>query len=111
MEKIIERGLVASRWLLAPFYIGLIGAMALLMLKFLQELWDFADQAWSMRAPDAILSSLTLIGLALVANLVLTVMLAGYEHFVSKIDLGAGGKIDLSGLKMKLITSIIAIAG
>lgn len=128
MEKFIERGLFASRWILAPFYIGLIGALAMLMLMFMQELWHFVLQvqesllgvegAKPMLAQDAILACLALIDISLAANLIIIVVFSGYENFVSKIDVGDHedapswkGKVDFTGLKIKLIASIVAISG
>ena len=71
-----------------------------------------------MHAEGAILLALTLIDLSLAANLVLIVIFSGYENFVSKIDIGDHedrpewmGTVDFSGLKLKLIASIVAISG
>jgi uncharacterized protein (TIGR00645 family) len=118
MEKIIEKGLFASRWLLAPFYIGLIGALAMLLITFAQELWHFVENIKTFAANDAILACLALIDISLAANLVIIVVFSGYENFVSKIDVGDHedapswkGKVDFTGLKIKLIASIVAISG
>jgi uncharacterized protein (TIGR00645 family) len=127
MEKFIERGLFASRWILAPFYIGLVGALAMLMLTFMQELWHFVQQVLAsfsgdagtmLKAQDAILACLALIDISLAANLLIIVVFSGYENFVSKIDVGDHedapswkGKVDFTGLKIKLIASIVAISG
>jgi uncharacterized protein (TIGR00645 family) len=118
MEKIIEKGLFASRWILAPFYIGLIGALAMLLVTFAQELVHFVTNIQSMGANDAILACLALIDISLAANLVIIVVFSGYENFVSKIDIGEHedapswkGKVDFTGLKIKLIASIVAISG
>jgi uncharacterized protein (TIGR00645 family) len=118
MEKIIEKGLFASRWLLAPFYVGLIGALAMLLVTFAQELLYFVSNIMAMKANDAILASLALIDISLAANLLIIVVFSGYENFVSKIDVGDHedapswkGKVDFTGLKIKLIASIVAISG
>lgn len=118
MERIIERGLFASRWLLAPFYIGLVGSLAVLLIKFGQELLHFMLHFGSMEGTDVILACLALIDMSLAANLVLIVVFSGYENFVSKIDIDDHtdmpswkGKVDFAGLKIKLIVSIIAISG
>jgi uncharacterized protein (TIGR00645 family) len=127
MEKFIERSLFASRWLLAPFYIGLVGALAMLLVTFTQELWHFVQQVQSsfsgdaaqmLKAQDAILACLALIDISLAANLIIIVVFSGYENFVSKIDVGNHedapswkGKVDFTGLKIKLIASIVAISG
>ncbi|OYW14304.1 MAG: hypothetical protein B7X02_00340 [Rhodospirillales bacterium 12-54-5] len=118
MEKYLERGLFASRWLLAPAYVGLAGSLAILMLKFMQELLHFFVSFWEMSANDAILACLSLIDVTLAANLLIIVTFSGYENFISKMDVeghedvpGWQGKVDFSGLKLKLIASMVAISG
>ena len=121
-ERILERGLFMSRWLMAPFYVGLIGAVVALMVVFFQDLAHEFPLIWSadhgMTGDGAIMLALTLIDLSLAANLVIIVMFSGYENFVSKIDTGTHedrpewmGTVDFSGLKLKLIASIVAISG
>jgi uncharacterized protein (TIGR00645 family) len=121
MLKKIETGLegliFTSRWLLAPFYIGLVGAVILLLVKFCQEFIHVAPHILVSSEGDAILAILTLVDMSLVANLLLIIIFSGYENFVSKID-AAGhedkpewmGKVDFSALKLKLIASIVAIS-
>ena len=118
VEGALERGLFASRWLMAPMYIGLAVALAMLTIVFLRELAYYAPQALTMSADKAILAILTLIDLTLAANLLVIVLFSGYENFVSKIDIGNHpdrpdwmGRVDFGGLKMKLIASIVAISG
>jgi uncharacterized protein (TIGR00645 family) len=118
LETPIERGIFYSRWLLAPFYVGLIGALAGLLVTFTQELWHFLSHLMSMGANDAILAALALIDLSLAGNLLIIVIFSGYENFVSKIDVAEAddkldwrGKVDFTGLKLKLIASIVAISG
>jgi uncharacterized protein (TIGR00645 family) len=121
-EKVLERGLFASRWLMAPFYVGLLAALGALMVVFFQELSHEIPLLWSadhgMDADGAIMLALSLIDLSLAANLVLIVVFSGYENFVSKIDTAAHedrpewmGTVDFSGLKLKLSASIVAISG
>lgn len=117
-ELWLERGLFASRWLMAPFYIGLVVGLVALMVVFVQELiHEVPAVITSARADDAIVLALSLIDLSLGGNLLLIVILSGYENFVSKIDLGDHpdrpdwlGTLDFAGLKMKLIASIVAIS-
>ncbi len=127
LEGAIEGGLFASRWLMAPFYIGLVAALVALMVVFFQELahqipmlWTFdaVTHAYAMTADDAIMLALSLIDPSLAANLVLIVMFSGYENFISKLDVGDHkdrpdwmGTVDFSGLKLKLVASIVAISG
>jgi uncharacterized protein (TIGR00645 family) len=117
-ERWLEEGLFASRWLMAPMYIGLIVTLGMLVVIFMRELVHYAPEIMNMTAEETILLCLTLIDLTLAANLLLIVMFSGYENFVSKIEVGDGkdrpdwmGKVDFSGLKMKLIASIVAISG
>ncbi|EJL24713.1 TIGR00645 family protein [Caulobacter sp. AP07] len=117
LEEWLERGLFASRWLMAPFYVGLVVCLAALIVVFFQELAHELPRLLSMKPEDAIMLSLSLIDLSLAANLLVIVILSGYENFVSKIDLAEGadkpewmGTVDFSGLKMKLIASIVAIS-
>ncbi|MCA0355900.1 MAG: TIGR00645 family protein [Proteobacteria bacterium] len=117
VETWLERGLFASRWLMAPFYVGLVLALAALLVVFFQELFRELPHILSMKPEDAILMALTLIDLSLAANLMVIVILSGYENFVSKIDTASHedrpdwmGAVDFSGLKMKLIASIVAIS-
>ena len=117
-EDILERGLFASRWLLAPMYLGLVVALLMLVVIFFRELAYYVPQMMTLSAEAVILVALTLIDLTLAANLLLIVMFSGYESFVSKFDFDAGddrpgwmGKVDFGGLKMKLIASIVAISG
>nr|VFJ54635.1 MAG: TIGR00645 family protein [Candidatus Kentron sp. DK]VFJ61177.1 MAG: TIGR00645 family protein [Candidatus Kentron sp. DK] len=120
IENIIETLIFNSRWLLAPFYLGLVAGIALVLLKFIQE---FLHLAWplshllAMPESELILAVLTLVDMSLVANLLLIIVFSGYENFVSKIDTAGHedrpdwmGKVDFSGLKVKVIASIVAIS-
>ena len=118
IEIRFERGLFASRWLMAPMYLGLIVSLAMLVIVFMRELIYYAPQAFAMNSDQVILVILTLIDLSLAGNLLLIVLFSGYENFVSKLDIDDTvdrppwmGTVDFSGLKMKLIASIVAISG
>ena len=107
IESGLEKGLFASRWLMAPFYVGLVGALAALLIIFCEELWQFLSHAASMDATDAILASLSLIDLSFAGNLLIIVTFSGYENFVSRIDVGDHedqpswkNEIDFSALKL-----------
>ena len=82
MERLIERGLFASRWMMAPMYLGLALALVILVWIFLMELVRFVLLVPVMTVNDAILGVLALIDLSLAANLLLIVMFSGYESFV-----------------------------
>jgi uncharacterized protein (TIGR00645 family) len=98
-------------------YLGLVAALGLLVVIFMRELAHELPLAFTMKSEDAILLVLSLIDLTLAGNLLLIVLFSGYENFVSKFDLEEGqdrpnwmGTVDFSGLKMKLIASIVAIS-
>jgi uncharacterized protein (TIGR00645 family) len=118
LETVSERFLFASRWLLAPLYIGMVVALIAIAIKFFQKLWELITNIIGYSGDDVVLSVLALLDLALLANLVLIVIFAGYENFVSKISAARDsedrphwmGHVDFSGLKMKLIGSIVAIS-
>lgn len=117
VEHWLEVIMFNSRWLLAPFYMGLVISIALLLIKFLQELVHVVTQVFTLSEGDVILACLTLVDISLVANLFIIIIFSGYENFVSKINTGGHedrpewmGKVDFSGLKIKLIGSIVAIS-
>jgi uncharacterized protein (TIGR00645 family) len=117
LELILESGLFRARWLMAPFYVGLVVALAALLVVFGNELIRQLSGVLAMTPEKAILMVLSLIDLSLAGNLLLIVILSGYENFVSKIHVGDTedrpswmGTVDFSGLKMKLIASIVAIS-
>ena len=118
MEKLIERTLFASRWILAPVYLGLSLALVALGIKFFQEVFHVLAHIWTMKEADMVLTILALIDMVLVASLVVMVMFSGYENFVSRLDieetesdkLGWLGKLDAGTLKLKVAASIVAIS-
>lgn len=119
LEAAIEWLIYTSRWLMAPVYLGLIAALGILIVTFFRELYIQAPEIMTMDETDIILLVLTLVDLSLAGNLVLIIVFSGYENFVSKIEAAKGdpdrpewmGTLDFSGLKIKLIASIIAISG
>ena len=117
VEHGLESVLFNSRWLMAPFYLGLVVSLAVLMLKFLMMLWEFILHAPGAKETDIILGVLSLIDVSLTGNLILIVVFSGYENFVSKIDPDGHPdwpdwmtKVDFAGLKQKLLASIVAIS-
>jgi uncharacterized protein (TIGR00645 family) len=118
LEHMLERVMFGSRWLLAPFYLGLTFALVILLVKFFQQFWGFASNVTSTSTDDMVLGLLGLLDLTLLANLILIVIFAGYENFVSKIEVATDdidrpewmGSVDFSGLKLKLIGSLVAIS-
>jgi uncharacterized protein (TIGR00645 family) len=117
VTRALEAILFASRWLLAPFYLLLVLALAGLLIKALQEAFHFLSHVFTATEAEVILGVLALIDLTFTGSLIVIVIFSGYENFVSKIDASAHrdwpdwmSKIDFSGLKLKLISSIVAIS-
>ena len=117
IEKLIEQTIFRSRWILAPIYLGLAATLMILTVKFMQELAHIIPRVLEMNEEQIVLSCLTLVDVALVGNLLLMVVFAGYENFVSKIDVKNHedrpewmGRVGMSALKIRLIASIVAIS-
>jgi uncharacterized protein (TIGR00645 family) len=118
LSSVIERSIFWSRWLLAPLYLGLIGVLGVLAYKFVVEFVVMVQNLMGHDSHSFVLDLLALLDLVLMANLILMVLFAGYENFVSKIEVAEKsvdrpywmGSVDFSGLKIKLIGSLVAIS-
>lgn len=117
MEQFLEKTLYASRWLLAPIYLGLSLVLLALSIKFFQEVFHLLPHILELQEKDVVLVVLALIDLALVGSLIVMVMFSGYENFVSRLEiaeesdkLGWLGKLDAGTLKLKVAASIVAIS-
>jgi len=117
VDAIVERIMYASRWLLAPIYIGLSLALVALGIKFFQEIFHVLPHVIQIGEADLVLVVLSLIDIALVAGLIIMVMFTSYENFVSRIDLSDDteklswlGTLDTNTLKSKVAASIVAIS-
>ena len=117
MEKLFESLLYSARWLLAPIYLGLSLVLIALLFEFFESATYLLLNVYSMNETEVTLKVLTLVDVALVGGLIVMVMYAGYENFVSKIDLDENaeklswlGKMDTSSLKAKVAASIVAIS-
>jgi uncharacterized protein (TIGR00645 family) len=116
-EEVLEAVLFATRWLLAPIYLGLALSIVVLLIKFMVELFHLITHAFTSTESEVILGVLALVDLALMGSLLIIVIFSGYENFVSKIDHSKHkdwpewmGTIDFTGLKLKLLSSIVAIS-
>jgi uncharacterized protein (TIGR00645 family) len=116
-KRALETLLFASRWLMAPFYLGLVIALVALLATFLRELIEKLPGIWQASETGVILWILALIDLSLVANLLMMVILAGYKNFVSQMEAQSHPDwpswmehIDFADTKLKLIASIVAIS-
>ena len=116
LEHAAEYVILASRWLLVVFYLGLTAALGLYAISFMKKLWEYFSHVMELEETEAILKILSLIDASLVASLVVMVIISGYENFVSKFDNAEGGelsflgKIDASSLKIKVASTIVAIS-
>jgi uncharacterized protein (TIGR00645 family) len=117
IENLMEKLIFASRWLLAPIYLGLAISLFVLLIKFAAELGHLTLHAFSSTESEVILGVLALVDIALTGSLLVIVIFSGYENFVSKIDHSGHrdwpewmGTIDFSALKLKLLSSIVAIS-
>jgi uncharacterized protein (TIGR00645 family) len=117
LETTLEAILFASRWILAPFYLGMVFALIAVFVVFVRELAGELSHILTFDAEQVILLALSLIDLSLTGNLILIVIFAGYENFVSRMHVGNHedrpswmGTVDFSGLKVKLVASIVAIS-
>jgi uncharacterized protein (TIGR00645 family) len=115
LEIAIESIILASRWLLVVFYLGLGLALAIYAVSFGAKLFEFMSSVFDISDTSTILKILGLIDAALVASLVVMVIISGYENFVSRFDAQAGelhwlGTIDVGSLKVKVASTIVAIS-
>ncbi len=115
LELLVERIILSSRWVLVVFYLGLVAALGVYALSFLWKFIKVAKNVFVYDDAEMILAMLGLIDAALVASLILMVMIAGYENFVSRFDESEAdvsflGKLDSGSLKIKVASSIVAIS-
>ena len=117
MERIIEKLMYSSRWIMAPIYLGMSLILLALGVKFFQEIFHIVPIIFSMSEVDLVLVVLSLIDIVLVGGLIVMVMFSGYENFVSRLDVDANdeklgwlGKLDAGSLKNKVAASIVAIS-
>lgn len=115
LELLVERIILSSRWILVVFYLGLVAALAVYAVSFLYKFAKVTMNVFVLDDAEMILAMLGLIDAALVASLILMVMIAGYENFVSRFDdtdadVSFLGKLDSGSLKIKVASSIVAIS-
>jgi uncharacterized protein (TIGR00645 family) len=115
-ERSFEKALFTSRWLLAPFYAGLVVSLVALFVQFVRELYHLLAAMGSSTEAQTTIFILSLIDIVLIGNLVVMVVLSGYENSISRLDLRGVdrpdwlGKLDSSGLKQKVFGAIVAIS-
>lgn len=117
MERLIERTLIAARWLLAPIYLGLALLLVLFVVQFFQDLWHAAHDVIEATHAQLIIKALGMVDLALVASLIVMVMLSSYENYLSQLDLASVSrqlswlaKLDAGSVKVKVTVAIVVIS-
>jgi uncharacterized protein (TIGR00645 family) len=118
IKRVIERFIFGSRWILAPFFLALVLALFGLLLKTITHIYEYALHFVSATESDVVLNALSIVDLTLTGSLLVIVIFSGYENFVSKLDASEHkdwpdwmAAIDFTGLKLKLMSSIVAISG
>ena len=117
-EGFIEKIIFGGRWILAPLYVGLLLSLLPLLYRFFQEFVDLVKISVEADMHHITLKILELLDTVLLGNLIIIIIFAGYENFVSKINVAEEsedrphwmGRVDYSGLKIKLIGSLVAIS-
>jgi uncharacterized protein (TIGR00645 family) len=117
IERGFERALFLSRWLLAPFLVGLALTLVLLLVRFFADFYDVAIRLPTLSWHELIVAILNMIDIVLTANLVLTVVFSGYENFLHKVEAQDHETwpegltaIDFGALKQRVMGSIAVIA-
>ncbi len=115
--RYIQASVFFSRWLLAPFLIGLLICLFVLMYRFFADLFVIVLATPNTNWHDVVTSVLNLVDLALTANLVLIIIFSGFENFIRRIqasdhpDWPEGlTQVDFGALKQKLLGSVVGIA-
>ncbi len=116
IQRNLGRAMFAARWIMAPIYVGLLVALLMIVVKFVQKLIAAVPGFLALTSNEAIFLVLTLVDLSLVANLVVIVIFAGWENFVGRLLASHAdrpvwlGGLDFGAIKLRLIGSIAAIA-
>ena len=107
----------SSRWLQLPLYLGLIVAQGVYVFLFVKELWHLIHDAASLNEQGIMLIVLGLIDVVMISNLLVMVIVGGYETFVSRLNLEGHpdqpewlSHVNASVLKVKLAMAIIGIS-
>lgn len=106
-----------SRWLQAPLYLGLIAVLGLYAYEFLAELWYLIINARHLNEVNIMLSVLDLIDVVMIANLLIMVIVGGYETFVSRLNLRGHpdepewlDHVNAGTMKIKLALALVGIS-
>ncbi len=113
----LPRIIFASRWLQLPLYIGLIVAQCVYVVLFLKELWELVSHVMTLDEQSVMLIVLGLIDVVMISNMLVMVIVGGYETFVSRLGLHNHpdqpewlSHVNSGVLKVKLAMAIIGIS-
>ncbi|HYP55769.1 MAG TPA: TIGR00645 family protein [Solirubrobacterales bacterium] len=117
LARYVGSTIFVSRWLQAPLYLGLIVAQGVYVWRFMDELWHLLKDAHGMTENDVMLLVLGLVDVVMIANLLIMVIIGGYETFVSRIQMRGHpdepewlSHVNANVLKVKLAMAIIGIS-
>jgi uncharacterized protein (TIGR00645 family) len=115
--RVLETVIFGSRWLQAPLYLGLIVAQGVYVYHFMVELSHLVTTAGHLSESDMVLIILGLIDVVMIANLLIMIIIGGYETFVSRLELEEHpdqpewlSHVNAGVLKVKLATALIGIS-
>lgn len=117
LKKAVGRFIFMSRWLQAPLYLGLIVILATYVYRFIAELYHLISHLNGVDDNQIMLGVLSLIDVVMIANLLIMVVMGGYETFISRLDLDAHpdqpewlDHLDAGAMKIKLALALIGIS-
>ncbi len=117
LARTVGSTIFISRWLQAPLYLGLIAAQGVYVWRFMQELWHLVTDAGHLTENEVMLLVLGLVDVVMIANLLIMVIIGGYETFVSRINLRGHpdqpewlSHVNANVLKVKLAMAIVGIS-
>jgi uncharacterized protein (TIGR00645 family) len=117
LARYVGSTIFISRWLQAPLYLGLIVAQGVYVWRFMQELWHLVKDVGGLTENDVMLLVLGLVDVVMIANLLIMVIIGGYETFVSRIQLRGHpdqpewlSHVNANVLKVKLAMAIVGIS-
>lgn len=119
IEQLLETLIFNSRWILVVFYFLLVVSLLGFAAKFVTAFWHYITHVFAFAETETLIELLGIVDMTLLANLILIVIFSGYENFVSVIGAAVAnpdrpkwmGEVDFSGLKLKLIGSMVALSG
>ncbi len=110
IKSIVESIIFNSRWLLVPFYLGLIIAQCFYCIKFGENVWDLCRDFHNLNETSLMLAILTLIDITMIANLIKMIITGSYQTFVEKIATDHSEKVSSGLLKVKMGSSLVGVS-